>query len=224
MTGQLSAVRAHPAVIVSVVIAAFAVAACALVAMAYMLGWVPLKAPSTPASMASPGQQLAGTAPGVALLPGETLIDNPESAPPPAPAASPAPQAPAPPLGTKPGPVTPSYAPRRPDVAPAASPPVVTRAEIATPAFTKTLPSRAAPSAPTYLREEPPAAPRSYERSIRSVCVNCGTIASIGSHAGDWEVRVRFEDGSSQTIRYPERPPLRAGERVRLEDGRLLPD
>jgi hypothetical protein len=37
-------------------------------------------------------------------------------------------------------------------------------------------------------------------------------------------VRVRFEDGSSQTLRYPERPPLRVGERVHLEDGRLLPD
>jgi hypothetical protein len=125
----------------------------------------------------------------------------------------------------KPGPVTPSYATRRAEVtAPPPSPPVVTRPQPATPTFAKTLPSRAAPSAPTYLREEPPEMPRSYERSIRGVCVNCGTIASIGSYAGDWEVRVRFEDGSSQTIRYPERPPLRAGERVRLEDGRLLPD
>jgi hypothetical protein len=174
--------------------------------------------------VAAPEQQLAGTAPGVALLPGETLIDNPETAAPPAPAASPAPAPSAAPLGMKPGPVTPSYATRRAEVAPPPSPPVVTRAQPAAPTFAKTLPSRAAPGAPTYLREEPPEMPRSYERSIRSVCVNCGTIASIGSYAGDWEVRVRFEDGSSQTLRYPERPPLRAGERVRLEDGRLLPD
>jgi hypothetical protein len=221
MAGELSAVRAHPAVIVSVVIAAFAVAACALVAMAYMLGWVPLNAAPGPASMASPGQQVAGTAPGVALLPGETLIDNPEVAKAPPPEASPEPIPATGSPGKKPVPSTPSYAPK---TSPAASPPQVPRAQPATPTIARSLPSRAAPGAPTYLREVPPEAPRSYERSIRGVCVNCGTIASIGSYGNDWEVRVRFEDGSSQTIRYPERPALRTGERVHLEDGRLLPD
>jgi hypothetical protein len=205
MDSDLSAVRSHPAVIVSVVIAAITLTACALVAIAYMLGWVPLKDASTPGGMAAPGQQVTGTAPGVALLPGETLIDNPESpkaatpvSPPPAAIAAP----------------TPAPPPIRP--APAVRP------QPAPPSYAKSPPLRAAPSAPTYLREEPP--PRSYERSIRGVCVNCGTVASIGASGGDWEVRVRFEDGSSQLIRYPERPPLRVGERVHLEDGRLLPD
>ena len=54
--------------------------------------------------------------------------------------------------------------------------------------------------------------------------MNCGTIASIGSAGGDWEVRVRFEDGTLETLRYPDRPRLRIGERVHLEDGRLIPE
>lgn len=214
MAGKLPSLRSHPAVIASVVAAAVAVTAFALVGIAYLLGWVPSKANvPTPGSIATPGQQVAGSAPGVALLPGETLVE---------------PEAPKP----VPGPVTPSYSQTRPPIAnpavskkPAAAPlsgnPRVKWPQPSTPAFAKTLPSRAAPSAPRYLPDEP-AAPRSNERSIRGVCVNCGSVASIGSYGNDWEVRVRFEDGSSQIIRYPERPRLRIGERVRLEDGRLI--
>jgi hypothetical protein len=54
--------------------------------------------------------------------------------------------------------------------------------------------------------------------------VNCGSVTSIRSSDGDWEVRVKFEDGSSETLRYPERPRFRLGDRVHMEDGRLLPD
>jgi hypothetical protein len=85
MSGEISAARAHPAVVGSIVVAAFAVAACALVAIAWMLGWVgPSASPPTPASIASPAGQVAGTAPGVALLPGETLVteESPARAPP----------------------------------------------------------------------------------------------------------------------------------------------
>src|SRR5258706_5859219 len=200
MDSELSAVRSHPAVIVSVVVAAIALTACALVAIAYVLGWVPLDAAGAPGARATLGQQVTGSAPGVVLLPGETLIDNPESAKAAAPVSAPPPALAAPAPAARPQPSPPSY--------------------------TKSPPSRIAPSARTYLREErrEPAPPRSYERSIRNVCVNCGTVASIGSSGGDWEVRVRFDDGTSQLIRYPERPALRAGERVHLEDGRLLPD
>jgi hypothetical protein len=56
------------------------------------------------------------------------------------------------------------------------------------------------------------------------VCVNCGAIISVASAGPDWEVRVRFDDGSSETLRYPERPRLRVGDRVHLEDGRLTRD
>lgn len=211
MAGEFTAVRSHPAVIVSVVIAAIALTACALVAIAWMLGWVPSQAGPAPGSMAAPGQQVTGTAPGVALLPGETLVDNPEG-------TKAAPDFPV--LASKP----PASAIPPPAPPPPSRPAPATGPQPSTPSFARSLPQRAAPSAPTYLREEPMQPPRSYERSIRGVCVNCGTVTSISSAGADWDVRVRFEDGSSQTIRYPERPPLRAGERVHLEDGRLLPD
>jgi len=35
---------------------------------------------------------------------------------------------------------------------------------------------------------------------------------------------VRFDDGSRETLRYYERPRLRVGDAVHLEDGRLLRD
>src|SRR5258708_1109489 len=118
MDSDLSAVRSHPAVIVSVVIAAIALTACALVAIAYLLGWVGVKDVVARGGMAAPGEQVAGTGPGVALLPGETLVDNPESpkaaAPvsPPLPAvASPTPAPPPirPAPAVRPQPVPPSY-------------------------------------------------------------------------------------------------------------------
>src|SRR5258706_2419032 len=76
---DLSAVPSHPAVIVSVVVAAIALTACALVAIAYMLGWVPLNAAGPPGAIAAPGQQVTGSAPGVVLPPRQTLIGNPDS-------------------------------------------------------------------------------------------------------------------------------------------------
>jgi len=84
------------------------------------------------------------------------------------------------------------------------------------------------PTTPRYAKPAPLAPPprpaASFERSTRDYCVNCGTVASIGSAGGDWEVRVRFEDGSTETLRYADRPRLRIGERVHLEDGRLIPE
>jgi hypothetical protein len=175
MKADLATARSHPAAFASIVIAGAAVAALALVTIAYLLGWAPAAGslPSAPGSMASPGQQLAGTVPGgVDLLPGETLV---------APAESP-----------------------KPDVAQTAKP--------------------AAPPKPA-----PPAAPveaayGSSEGATRNLCVNCGTVASVGSSGGHWEVRVRFENGSFETLRYAGRPHLRVGEHVRLEDGRLIPE
>jgi hypothetical protein len=144
--------RSHPAVIASIVAAALAVAACAVVAIGYMLGWVGHAAPPTPAAIATPGQQLAGTAPDMGLLPGETVVTMPE-----------------PPKSAIPSPPKP------------------------------TIP---APTGP---------------------CVNCGIVASIVVRGRYWDVDVRYDDGSAQTLRYPERPRLRSGERVHFEDGRLLP-
>ena len=86
-----------------------------------------------------------------------------------------------------------------------------------------------APSPPRYNQPRPPVvareAPRpSPPRATRSVCVNCGVVTSVARGDYDWEVRVRFEDGSTETLRYPDRPRLRIGERVHLEDGRLIPE
>lgn len=215
MSDELAAARSHPAVVVSIVVAALAVTALAVATIAYLLGWIPAKASApTPAGMASPGQQVTGTLPDVVLLPGETLVTPPEGKSSPQPAT--------------PAPTTPQYAkslepaPRKLDPAPSpyALPP--SRSGTPAPSYAPPPPTRAAPAAPSAVRKEPPLT--SYERSTRSICINCGTIASIRSVADDWEVRVRFEDGSSETIRYPERPRMRIGDRVLLEEGRLVPD
>jgi len=176
MNPELAAARSSRAVVVAIIVAAVAVTACSLVGIAVMLGWVsPKGSVSTPVSFASPGQQVAGTAPGVDLAPGETLIAPPE-----------APKA-------RPGPAVPDYS-----HPPAAKPAPLASARKPT------------PSLPSYAR------PRDD-----GLCVNCGSIAAITTYPDSWEVRVRFEDGTARTIRYPTQPPLRLGDRVRLEDGRL---
>jgi len=84
-------------------------------------------------------------------------------------------------------------------------------------------PPKPAPRAtPRASREE--MRPDAYARSTRSVCINCGVITSIDERSTQWEVRVRFDDGSRETLRYYERPRLRVGDAVHLEDGRLLRD
>lgn len=219
MSDELAAARSHPAVVVSIVVAALAVTALALATIAYLLGWIPTKASApTPAGMASPGQQVTGTLPDVVLLPGETLVTPPDGK---APAAAATPAAPTTPQYAK----IPESAPRKPDPAPPPYAPPASRSGTPAPSYAPPTPPRAAPVAPSATasaRKEPPLT--SYERSTRSICINCGTIASIRSVADDWEVRVRFEDGSSETIRYAERPRMRIGDRVLLEEGRLVPD
>ena len=221
MKEELASARKHPAALASIVIASVAVTALALVTIAYLLGFVPAGGgASTPGSMAIPGQQIIGTVQqgGLDLLPGETLVAPGDASTPAAPASAP-------------GPATPQYAKPAPleraSPAPATKkppPPIYTQpaAPSSSTGYAQVLPSRAAPSKPNYNRGDAPAA--SLERSTRDFCVNCGTIASIGSSGGDWEVRVRFEDGSTETLRYPDRPRLRIGERVHLEDGRLIPE
>ncbi len=96
-----------------------------------------------------------------------------------------------------------------------------------------TAPTTPRPTTPSYVKPQASSAkpakkaaaalPKTASASARSYCVNCGTIASVIPYGrGEWDVRVRFQDGSSETLRYREPPGLRAGERVRLEDGRLV--
>lgn len=203
MNAQIDSARSHPAVAAALVVGSIAFTAGALLAIAYVLDWLPSKPqlPSAPTSMANPGQQVAGSAPDVALLPGETLV---------APAD-------VPPMREPAKPVAPSAAQRPPPqyAKPALPPP-------ATP-YAQALPSRAAPATPNYTSDEV-ARNTSHERSMRNVCVNCGAILSIAPAGPDWEVRVRFDDGSGETLRYPDCPSFRIGDRVHLEGGRLLPD
>ncbi|HXN15083.1 MAG TPA: hypothetical protein VN878_01815 [Usitatibacter sp.] len=219
MSSQIAAVRSHRAVVAAVVGAAIALTVCALVAIAVMLGWLPAKTTfSTPASSASPGQQVAGTAPGVELLPGETLVSPAEGAP--APAHSPDGQSPSPALA-KPGPVTPTYAPpapRKPSPAPPAAAAAPLRPSPAPPPAS----NRQSAAPPPRYAQSPPPERAAAPRTRAGICINCAVVSSIRSRAEDWEVRVRFDDGTSKTIRYPTQPAFRPGQRVYLEGGRLI--
>lgn len=193
MDADPAKLRSHPAVIASIVLASVAVTACAVVAIAWMLGWVGRDAPPTPAAIATPGQQLAGTAPDMGLLPGEAVVTMPE--PPKSAIPAPAPAGAAvPPMTAKP-----AYAPP----APAAASP--------------------APARPAY-EERGETTHARIVPDVEGPCVNCGAVVAIGRRGDFWDVEVRYDDGSRQTLRYPERPRFRAGERVRFEDGRLLSD
>ena len=121
-------------------------------------------------------------------------------------------------LVAPPGPVVPeapAAAPAPPARAP--SPPKYTKPAPRTP-----WPALAQQPPPQYSREERRAS--AYERSTRSVCVNCGVVTDIARGDYEWEVRVRFDDGSRETLRYYDRPRVQVGDPVHLEDGRLVPD
>jgi hypothetical protein len=83
-------------------------------------------------------------------------------------------------------------------------------------------PKRPPRPAPQYSREE--TRRDAYARSSRSVCINCGVITAIDEGNAQWEVRVRFEDGSRETLLFYERPRVRVGDAVHLEEGRLIRD
>jgi hypothetical protein len=54
--------------------------------------------------------------------------------------------------------------------------------------------------------------------------VNCATIVSTSPDGDAWEIVIRFADGATQRLRYPTPPSFRNGQKVRLEDGRLVLD
>ena len=146
---------------------------------------------------------------------------------PPAPAAAPAAKAsPKPPTATTqsgvvllPGETLVSP----PDPLPAAPAPATSPAPAAQKPAAKPSPPRytPGPKAPVAAREAPRPAP---PRATRSVCVNCGVVTSVARTDYDWEVRVRFDDGSREVLRFYDRPRAQVGDAVRLEDGRLHVD
>lgn len=212
---EVAKARGHPAVIASMVVAGVAVTAFALVGIAYLLGLVPKNGAAAGVTATTPttsARQGGGT---IDLLPGETLVLSPE---PPRSAIpqynKPAP-VPAPATTTSKGTVLSVDVPRP---SPPPPPPQVAVAPPAPPAarMDGPFPPEPRPSTPSYARPAPPP---------RETCANCGTIAGVYADGyGRWEIRVRFDDGSTETMYTRRRPSLASGQRVRLEEGRLVVD
>lgn len=237
MAPTFAELRSNRLVVASVVAAAIAVAAGALIAIAVQLGWIPR--PS-----GGPAARPASMSPDVALAPGETLVvpadpatartgplmptysepTPPKPAPPPSAETAPAP---APPPVRKPA--TPPQPPARSAAPLDLQSPHYSPADTPRPAQPYRPPSREdargsfGPRPPEYARARPGGEPRERRRDS-VLCENCGSVAAITTYSDAWEVRVRFEDGSTRTFRYRSRPPLRLGDPVRLEDGRLFRD
>jgi len=204
--------RNHTAT-VAIIVAAVALGAFVLVGIGVLLGWIPRGA-LPDASSAAPGASApAGEArSGLQKFEGnEPLMPrySQPHAPPPAPvqdfaaARLPAPQAM--PAATP----VPQFQPP----APPASPP---RGR-----FASEDPSGPAP--PSFARAEPRAAPAPPAQT-RGPCEECGRILGIANWRSGWEVRVRFDDGSTQTYNFRRRPPFALGERVRLDGDVLVAD
>jgi len=76
------------------------------------------------------------------------------------------------------------------------------------------------PAAPTAQAQAPQAEKR------RATCPHCGVVSSTAhrpaeAQRGAWEVRVKFDDGTRATLRFPTDPRFRVGDRVTFDDGRL---
>jgi hypothetical protein len=196
---------------VAIIVAAVALGAFVLVGIGVLLGWIPRGAPPDASSVApGPGAPASNAGNGLQKFEGnEPLMPrySQPHAPPPAPvqdfatATPPAPHA------------MPAAAPVPQPPAPLASPP---RGR-----FDSEDPSGPAP--PSFGRAEPRAAPAPPAQS-RGPCEECGRIMGIANWRSGWEVRVRFDDGSTQTYHFRRRPPFELGERVRLDGDVLIAD
>ena len=84
--------------------------------------------------------------------------------------------------------------------------------------------AKPAAKAPAYARAPAEATER---RDARKPCTNCGSVFATTfrqadlQRGGAWEVRVRFDDGTRATLRFPTDPGFRVGERVIFANGRL---
>jgi hypothetical protein len=219
MSLDLAALRSNRAVMVSVVVAAVSLSLLALIAIAKMLGWVTVRAPATPMSMAAPANQVAGTVPDLALAPGETLV---------APESAPAQVAPMMPHYTAPTP-PPAPVPEVPDEPAAGAARAAPQAPIPS-SSTSPAPAHkpahiaAAPRTPSFARGDPhPSSPLDpWPNPV--YCEHCGRVVATTTYPDMAEVRVRFDDGSLRTLRSPAPTPWHVGDRVRLDRGRLVRD
>jgi outer membrane lipoprotein SlyB len=233
--GAVAPSRTHPAVIV----AAIAITVFALVGVAALTGYLPLaKSFSTPVNVASPAQQQATVPADTLLQPEPAKIETPKA---PEPVIAMAQPAPPPASSSQQGPSTPNYS----DPAPLPAVATSTPAPLPPPA------PKICRNCGT-VREVTPIEKKGEGSGAGAVLggivggvlghqVGSGrgrdvaTVAGAlgGAYAGNqveknkntvvsWEVRVRLEDGTNQVMRYASEPGFRVGDRVRVEDGRLM--
>lgn len=206
--------RPSRAATTAVVVAGFAVTAFGLLGVASMLGWLPKVGgkvagfdPDKAGAITRPppGPPASSVPTRFALAPGETLVaeaDPPHEA------------LPTEPLMPRYGdPAVPRPAPPRPpEPAPTPAP---AREWAPTPrAAPREAPSRmaASPVTPRWVRAAP-ASPRT--------CEGCGTVTEVSPYVDQWDVHVRFQDGTRRVLRYPSPPNVSRGDRVVFENGRL---
>lgn len=217
--------RNNSAVVAAVLLACAAVAACAIVAIAYMLGWVGQREdPAVAAVSSSVTARVDAAAAAHGLGPGETLVEPVT----PAPAApmfpkygTPTPPPPAPPesAATRPTGVPKSpYLPAAPRPAP---PPPVASAPVVAPVESPRPREEPRPHEERYAEEVRPS-PREETRERRGrFCANCAVVTAVSQYVDEWEVHLRFSDGSRRRIHYDRPPPVARGDRVFFENGRL---
>jgi hypothetical protein len=81
-------------------------------------------------------------------------------------------------------------------------------------------PAQMAPLPPAPL----PAATLVMPSPAVAYCTQCGEVVVLTVWPDMAEVRIRFDDGSTRTLRTPVPSPWHVGDRVRLDQGRLVRD
>jgi hypothetical protein len=220
------AARRSRLLVASLSAAALAVTALALSGIAVLLGWIERPTRTVPPVVAAPAQEKPASVSthGVVLLPGETLVEGPG-----APAA--ATTEPLMPRYSAPSPPPPAPRGEEPRLVELPMPAPPASEERIPPAYAQPAPAdppsarpwRDRPAPPRYSRREHPTSPLDRWPQPEA-CDSCGIVTSVRHYPDLAEVRVQFDDGDRRVIRYPPPAPWRAGDRVRLEGGRLLRD
>lgn len=196
----------HRGLIALVVVTLFVGVGGALIAIAWMLGWIAPRAAvySPPGPIVSSAPRAPATAEG--LDPGETVVPGPDAAPRTLPM-----------MPTYSSPLVPAPAPTTRDAVPVAPAPAVPVPARKSPpskreAYVQADPAAVGPTTPSFTRPS-------------AVCANCGVVSAITTYPpGLWEVRVRMQDSELQSFRFRREPSLRIGDRVRVDGARLALD
>ena len=201
MSPEFEALRQDKRAFASAIAAAVGFALFCLVGGAVLMGWI---GPGVRPAKVLPPQAAARTqANEMGLSPGETVVSAAEvPVPPPAKAEPPAPKA-----------AVPKRPHKRHHAEPRAAP-----AESAGKDFTR------AHSQSPAVAQASPHPTDTDDKWPQPACGNCGAVQSIRVFPDLWEVRVRFDDGGHRTIRYSRPQHWRVGDRIRYEDGHLVPE